>query len=488
MGLNLGFTTSLTQRGQPEILRLNSVPFAYSEDDKDSWLRPDAETKLVFAQSSAVPSAIPEDLEKEILHLDVLKFHLEELRNEIRKQEATIMSIWKSEFSKCSSIKCYFQTALEKAPVLAHLIANHFRHHSHVDVDFFHNGTHVNCSKDHEQLLTQPDDSEFGHDEIEESTQVGDPDRANAAPRPSISPVRSVDVAMPTPPSPPISPEQTDAPQPPSPADLPDSPPSWPWGNGSPPWGKGPPPWGKGPPPWAKPGHGPPPWFKPGMSPPWNNHDHPRPPLNPQTHDSQQFVPTLTAQQIWRIHLIGAMVGLLVVILFTACVFTCIKHRSRILRNPRCRAEIMALREEWLTKRAYRKAACKHRLRTFIRSLWFTKKSDDEEKEAILAGQDDVVVNREISNLRAAHRLVGDMMRAEEGESRFTAPISPTRSRSESLPSYTSAPPGYASGQEGDISVIDGFTGYTPSNSDDTAESSVIDCSPRISFETQRTS
>lgn len=436
-----GFTASFTQTGRPEILRLKPIPYAYLVDETADWLRPNWEQKLVVVESSASADGMLEDWEKETLTL----------------------ASWKSDFSNCSSIRCYFRTAARKIPVLAHWIANHFRHHAHNDTESFLNGTHAHCFDNHEQLTTQPDTTSFGYDDVEGFDAN---DKIQVTARPSISPVRSVDVAMPTITSASMSPEApqgTQQPRPPS--DDANEPPTW-AGHHRPPWG-----------------NGPPPWAKPGSKPPWQGHTG-----HPHSGVSQQLVPTLTTRQIWRIHLIGALIGLLIVLLFTACLFTCIKHRTRIFRDPRRRAEIMALREEWLTKRAYRKAACKHRWRTFVKSIWWTRKSEESEKHTMLAGQDDVVVDREIKNLRAAHRFVGDMMRAEQGESNFTASSSTTRSRSESLPSYTSGPPEYTYGQEGDISVIDGFTGYTPSNTDDTPESSVIDCSPRMSFETQRTS
>ena len=461
-----GFTASFTQIGQPKILRLKPIPYAYLEDETADWLLPDTERELVVVESSDSAVGSPEDLEKESLKL----------------------ASWKPDFSNCSSIKCYFRTVFQKVPVLAHLIANHFRHHAHIGPDFSQHGTHTNCSDTQEQLITQPDDSSFGYDENEDYHVA---EKVQDTTHPLISPVRSVDVALPTATwssTLPEVPQETHSTLPPS--DDADDPPAW-AGHHQPPWGKGPPPWAKpgntppsekGPPPWVKPGSTPP-WSQPGSKPPWQGHED-----HSHSHGSQQLVPTLTSQQIWRIHLIGALIGLLVVLLFTACLFTCIKHRTRIFRDPRRRAEILALREEWLTKRAYRKAACKHKWRTFVRGIWWTRKPEEGEKHTMLAGEDDVVVvDRQIKNLQAAHRLVGDMMRAEQGESTFTASSS-TRSRSESLPSYTSGPPDYTSGQEGDISVIDGFTGYTPSNTDETPESSVVDCSPRMSFETQRTS
>jgi hypothetical protein len=54
---------------------------------------------------------------------------------------------------------------------------------------------------------------------------------------------------------------------------------------------------------------------------------------------------------------------------------------------------------------------------------------------------------------------------------------------------YSMPPPLYEEELEGDLTVVDGFQ-YTPTSSsvdDDTPDSSVIDCSPRMSYDTGRT-
>ena len=94
---------------------------------------------------------------------------------------------------------------------------------------------------------------------------------------------------------------------------------------------------------------------------------------------------------------------------------------------------------------------------------------------------------QEIGNLRAAQAFVGDLVRAEDGRAQAAELDAAERaSITETLPAY-SAPPSYAVDMDGDISVVDGFTGYTSSGTDRTPESSIIDCSPRMSFDTQRT-
>ena len=115
----------------------------------------------------------------------------------------------------------------------------------------------------------------------------------------------------------------------------------------------------------------------------------------------------------------------------------------------------------------------------------------------------------EIRALRSAHQLVEEMYDAEEGRSRLYraanrpgAPLaSPAeldavggggtsgRRHSASLSVYSVPPPLYEEELEGDLTVVDGFQ-YTPMGSsvdDDTPDSSVIDCSPRMSYDTGRT-
>jgi hypothetical protein len=114
----------------------------------------------------------------------------------------------------------------------------------------------------------------------------------------------------------------------------------------------------------------------------------------------------------------------------------------------------------------------------------------------------------EIRALRSAHQLVEEMYDAEEGRSRLYraanrpgASLAPPvewdavggentggRRRSNSLSMYSVPPPLYEEELEGDLTVVDGFQ-YTPTSSsadDDTPDSSVIDCSPRMSYDTGR--
>jgi hypothetical protein len=117
------------------------------------------------------------------------------------------------------------------------------------------------------------------------------------------------------------------------------------------------------------------------------------------------------------------------------------------------------------------------------------------------ADEHDGGLQRTIRRMRQASNFVRDLVDAEEGRGRqctchhdverVEAEGSVKSSGSSDVPpSYRSdvtPPPGYSMSLDGEIVLINGF-GYTPSTStaDDVTESSVVDCSPRISFDTRR--
>merc|ERR1712169_34309 len=150
-----------------------------------------------------------------------------------------------------------------------------------------------------------------------------------------------------------------------------------------------------------------------------------------------------------------AVLSLLLLVIVSAILFKLIKAKTSWYRDPRRQAERAARREERRTKKLYRKAACKHKLSTWWKR-YQTKPSDDyEEKRQMILEQEGI-------------------LEAGVGPSRL----------SDIPPSY-SAPPAYEEELAGELTVVDGFR-YTPSNTDDTPESSIVDCSPRLSFETGR--
>lgn len=113
------------------------------------------------------------------------------------------------------------------------------------------------------------------------------------------------------------------------------------------------------------------------------------------------------------------------------------------------------------------------------------------------------VMQDEIRNLRTAHEIVGDMVRAEEGRALLYHQANSPLSRRMMSPAeldaglgsssmavqntdYFPPPPRYEEELDDGMTVVDGFR-YTPSNSDTTPDSSVVDCSPRLSIDTGRT-
>jgi hypothetical protein len=112
------------------------------------------------------------------------------------------------------------------------------------------------------------------------------------------------------------------------------------------------------------------------------------------------------------------------------------------------------------------------------------------------------VMENEIRALRRASDFVSNLIRAEEGRSGIEYhPQPPTYQRAvipaeleagigsssqSGIPStYMAPPPRYEEELEGEVMVVDGFQ-YTPSTTDYTPESSIIDCNSRLSFETGR--
>lgn len=186
-----------------------------------------------------------------------------------------------------------------------------------------------------------------------------------------------------------------------------------------------------------------------------------------------------------------------------------ISRRRRYCRDTGQRAINRATRrEERRNLCAFRRAARRHRWAEWLHGFRHVPATDDyEEKRALVLRQEGVlegVMQGEIRNLERANEIANDMVRAEEGRARlyYQVNLPPSRrngpavdfdpdtsSSSHSIitpSSYTVPPPTYDEELEGEITVVDGFQ-YTPSASEDTPDSSVIDCSPRDSMETVRT-
>ncbi|KAJ4524892.1 hypothetical protein HRR83_000530 [Exophiala dermatitidis] len=287
---------------------------------------------------------------------------------------------------------------------------------------------------------------------------------------------------------PPPPPDHQGPPPPPPPPGFPHPPPDH---EGGPPPPPPPPPDHQGPPPPPDhQGHPPPP------PPPFGRHGpHPgiRPPFGHRGRGHKL-----------EYQLGISVISLTLIILLSGLCFSLIR-KSAWYRDPRRQADRAARREERRTRKMYRKAACKHRWSTWLnRYRRHSSSNDYEEKRQMVLEQEGLledVMQNEIRTLRNASDLVRDLVRVEEGRARLNIyphpqPHYPSYSAeldagvgsshfSDLPPSYAAPPPRYEEELEGDLTVVDGFR-YTPSNTDDTPESSIIDCSPRLSLETGR--
>jgi hypothetical protein len=224
-------------------------------------------------------------------------------------------------------------------------------------------------------------------------------------------------------------------------------------------------------------------------------------------------------------------------VLCCGCVVAVIRHKCSSLRT---RTERAADYEERYNARVYKRAARRHAWRNWWRGNWrkdAARIADYEEKRALIADQENVLetaMQEEIRQLRVAHNVVNDIIRAEEGRTSTpnppnphctchgahfapgppsvtstyppsTIPEAPSRplSRTDSLPSYRSRAPSEPPTYESDLCsslVANGMRyearprarGYTSTSSQAgesgrwTPDSSVVDVSPRPSAETLR--
>lgn len=197
-------------------------------------------------------------------------------------------------------------------------------------------------------------------------------------------------------------------------------------------------------------------------------------------------------------------------VLCCGCLFAVIRHKCSSLRT---RTERAADYEERYNARIYKRAARRQAWRNWWRGNWARKHPNDtsritdyEEKRALIASQESVLetaMQEEIRQLRLAHTVVNDIIRAEEGRpspanlpqctcphhltnhpdqrARYSSPApsttstyppstipeAPSRpaSRTDSLPSYRSRapsePPRYESESDLDAGgVANGFVHY----------------------------
>ena len=179
----------------------------------------------------------------------------------------------------------------------------------------------------------------------------------------------------------------------------------------------------------------------------------------------------------------------LILILFS--LFTWVILR---LRDPRLQADRAARREERRNKRLYRQAARHQKFKRWFcswrhRGHQCTPVGTWEEKRLRVIQQEEVleeVMKADIRKLRRTRRVENSLGAAEEGRNVFVYDSDHSRRRSrETLPGYESEgtqPPSYDDQGVGsdEPSVANGFQ-FTPPESEDTPDSSVISTSPRTS-------
>jgi hypothetical protein len=393
-------------------------------------------------------------IQQEYQKLELIKAQIYQLRKELHHQEGKIFHILKQDFKTCDTIKCLLQTTLRKIPDFTHLVKSHFQYRPKPGPGQ-NDQLRFNCSRSPTQI--EVDDDENSRNAL--VATVNDP-----SPLPFEGEL----------PHPPFN-----GPPPPFGKDHP-----------HPPF-DGPPPFGKGH--HHPPLDGPPPRF------PHGEHSLP-------DHQGQQPHTFHHHHRRHHVRIIKGVVALVVIAFALSFLFRQIRQRITLFHNARRSADRAARREERHNRRAYRSAARRHQwARWWNRYRRPCSTTDYEEKRALIIDQENILedaMQGEINNLRTAHEIVGEMIRAEEGRARlyYQANLPPSRrpasaaeldagigssTRPTSLPAYI-PPPRYEEELEGDITVVDGFQ-YTPSATDETPDSSVVDCSPRLSFETGRT-
>lgn len=208
------------------------------------------------------------------------------------------------------------------------------------------------------------------------------------------------------------------------------------------------------------------------------------PPANPQRTD-----------QVLR----AVKITSLILVLVSLCVIL-----AAHLMHPRRRVDRAASREERRNRRLYKSAARRQKWRNWVGKFRRRDRSPTaatwEEKQAALAqrgGTENAeVMHTGIAELRSAHAIVSDLVRAEEGRGVHIPELDGRerrrgRRRGSSLPGYESeesGPPAYDDDKVfvvDRVAFLDGFH-YSRAGVEDTPDSSVIETSPRMSMELAR--
>lgn len=477
------------------------------------------------ANSTHLSHPTKTDLELEYEKLETLKAQLRDLHHEVMKQEREIFTVINRDFGLCSGVRCYLQTALKKAPDFFEFFKHHFKYPSKDPSGFWSCPWSSNSSKTGDEKSPfsfddsgdQPSPADHaafdfngGDDEKSTFDVASDADTHDDSPfdfGSSPSPPETESFS-----STGDEDEQT-ASHPsfqPGPGHHPDN-----HDNSFP----------------HHPSYDP---SKPNSVPPASHpqesgiHSSSKP-----HHERPPFRMPHPAPRHRHFDLILATGGLLISLVVFIVLF---KALRLYCANPRVRAERAARIEECRTRREYRRAAVQHRFRQclsrFRRRSQNPDTDDYEEKRAVLRARDieNHIIGADINSLCRAHEAVDQLIGAEEGQlhnfsfashhptsaipthhphHHHTQPeviASSSRSvrsthTSTTLPPYAPLPPRYNQdlALEPGMQIVDGFR-CTPSQSaatvassassfilddDVTTESSVVDCSSRLSMETE---
>ena len=459
-----GFTASFSQDGHPKMLRLRSEPTDPSYLD-ETWFESDGPRRLTILPALSTAD-FKQVLDAELNQFDELRVDAGKLHKSMHDKAHRIKDLVKQDFkssiSQCDGLQCVFRTTVQKVPEVVKMVFAHFSCAKHQDVKvmggiskqgnaaiLYHAPNETRSTNDLLDLLTiPPPPTETGINDIQ-SPPFAEPHGEN-------------------PPPPPLPAHHDDNELPPPPHHEEHSHPLPPFHQGPPPphHEERPPPPGNG-----LPAHRPP------FQHPHHQHPHHHHPFH---------------------HIIKRVI--LLALIITILTLT-IRH-IRASRSPR--TSRTPQRTFRCQQRRSRRAAARQRW-----SQWWSQyrrprsNTDYDEKRALILQQESVLesaMQAEIATLRTAEGLACEMIAAEEGRGRLyreanglAGPSSPSpveldaRSRRSSR-SYSLPPPRYSMELEGDMYVVDGFR-YSPNESTttfETAESSVVDCSPRMSCETVR--
>ena len=496
-----GFTMSFKQQGQPEVLRVvgEAIDISHHKDFADQWTHPDQSQRFTLA-STPVKTA-KSCLDDEFVQLEALKAQSHDLQRLIREKKHRMQRLLCDDFRKfrsaienCDSITCIFRSTLHKVSEYAHIISLHFQHHrpllqmtvssekGSLDEEFgmdgngilMHGGAGTRGSSAHNQEIGSP------IPEHSEPPPTHGNHHEDASPLPITSESSHQSLTL--------APYHSENNLPPPPTHSP-TPPS--------------------------------PHFR-------------------YYHFSRYYLQRNVIFALLLVIILGSITFLTIRHFKILC--ACPRRQAsrsasrEERRNRRAfrRAELKYAWSNWWNR--YRNPS---------------STGDYEEKRSLILQQEGALedaMQDELRGLSMAQEIIGEMARAEEGRSRLyhqanmpqhqhsrevaggneVMPISPASlsiaptfttvnpcfsvgyHRSSSASSYSDhsiPPPGYEQELDGDIDVVDGFM-YSPTFGrqhihthpfedgcgdgvgyvdDATPDSSVVDCSPRMSFDTGRT-